>query len=100
MNHCSSEFSETESLLKYYSTLKFQNSFLDYGIIVVGEYNDKKLHETILTLDNLKEGLLKNPDNRVIKIKFQLKLSQLKSIISIRKRLEVLNNDLKKIKHR
>lgn len=100
MNHCGSELSETESLLRYYCTLKFQNSYLDNGIIILSEHNDKKLHESILALDNLKEHLLKNPENRMLKIKFQLKLSQLKSIISTRKHLEVLNYDIKKLKNR
>jgi hypothetical protein len=100
MNHSTSELSEMKPLLEYYSTLKFLNSFLDYGIIILSQYNDKKLHESISTLDDLKENLINNPDNNVLKIKFQLKLNQLKSIISTRKRLELLNYEIKKLKHR
>jgi hypothetical protein len=100
MNHYGSELSEMEPLLNYYDTLKFQNLFLDYGLVLLSEHNDKKLQETIFILDNIKEHLLNNPDSKVLKIKFQLKLSQLKSIISNRKRLELLYNDIKKLKHR
>lgn len=100
MNHCCTELSEIKPLLEYYSTLKFQNSFLDYGMIILSQYNDKKLYESISTLDNLKENLINNPDNKVLKMKFQLKLNQLKSIISTRKRLELLHQDIKKLKHR
>jgi hypothetical protein len=100
MNHPNCELSEIESLLRNYSALKFQNSFLDYGMLILSDYNDKQLQKSIITLDKLKEGLLKNPENRVLKIKFQLKINQLKSIISTRKRLDLLNNDLKKLKHR
>lgn len=100
MNHPNCELSEIESLLRNYNPLKFQNSFLDYGMLILSDYNDKQLQKSIITLDKLKEGLLKNPENRVLKIKFQLKINQLKSIISTRKRLDLLNNDLKKLKHR
>ena len=100
MNHPNCELSEIESLLRNYSALKFQNSFLDYGMLILSDYNDKQLQKSIITLDKLKECLLKNPENRVLKIKFQLKINQLKSIISTRKRLDLLNNDLKKLKHR
>ena len=100
MNHPNCELSEIESLLRNDSALKFQNSFLDYGMIILSDYNDKQLQKSIITLDKLKEVLLKNPENRVLKIKFQLKRNQLKSIISTRKRLDLLNNDLKKLKHR
>jgi hypothetical protein len=100
MNDCRFELSEIKPLLEYDSILKFQNSFLDYGIIILSQNNDKKLHESIATLDDLKESLINNPDNKVLKMKFQLILSQLKSIISTRKHLELLHHDIKKLKRR
>lgn len=91
---------EIESLLQYYSTLRFQNTFLDYGISIVSNYSNQKLHENILTLDALKEDLLQNPENKVLKLKFQIKLSQLKSVVLTQKRIEMLANDIKKLKLR
>lgn len=100
MNYCRSQLSEIKPSLECCISLKLKNSFLDYGIIILSQYNDKKLYESISTLDNLKENLINNPDNKVLKMKFQLKLNQLKSIISTRKRLELLHHDIKKLKHR
>lgn len=98
MNNFKPEESNINSLLTYYSTLKFQNSFLDYGIIILSEYSDKKLYESITTLDELKDNLIRQPENNVLKMKFQIKLNQLKSIICTKKRLELLNSDIKKLK--
>lgn len=100
MNNYSLKNSDIDSLLKYYSTLRFQNTFLDYGICILSDYNQQKLHESIVTLDELKEDLSRNPENKILKIKFNLKLSQLKSVILTQKRIEVLTNDIKKLKSR
>lgn len=98
-NHCS-ENSKTTVLHDYDYQLQCQNSFLDFGLSILSSYNEQKFHHSILILDALKEKLLENPENRFLKLKFQLKLDQLKSIISTKKRIDLLNLEIKNLKYR
>ena len=92
--------SEINLLFEYYSTFRFQNTFLDYGITIISHYNNNKLHDNIITLDALKEDLLQNPENKVLKLKFQIRLNQLRSVVLTQKRLLNLKMDIKKLTSR
>lgn len=100
MNNCGSNNTNIQSKFSTYINLKHQESFLNYGVIIVSCYNDRKLHNCIKMLDEIKENLLKNPENRILKLKFQVKLKHLKSIIYTQKRLEMLNVDIKNLNTR
>ncbi len=98
-NHCP-ENPKTTTLRDHGTQLKYQNSFLDFGLTMLSCYNQQKLHHSILMLDELKQKLIKNPENRILKLKYQLKLNQLKSIISTKKRIDLLNLEIKNLKSR
>lgn len=100
MENTSTKNSEINLLLNYYSTLTFQNTFLDYGITIISNYNNNKLQDNIVTLEALKEDLLENPENKILKVKFQIRLNQLRSVVLTQKRLQNLKMDIKKLTSR
>lgn len=82
------------------SDLETQNAFLNFGISLVKQYNCSKLQNSIVILDQIKESLLENPENKVLKLKFQLKMNQLKSLLSSKTKIDALQQEIKKINGR